>query len=302
MGTSPTVLWREHVKRTHRLYRLLRALAAVGVFNETGNKEFSLTPLGMFLTTDAPGSRRNYAQWIGTSGQWRSWGNLLHSIKSGQSAAEFTHGKDAWTYRRQHPEEQAFFNSAMTSNSRSEAQAVLEAYDFSRFGHVVDVGGGQGLLLKEILLACPAARGTLFDQPQVIASAYQVPVSAELGHRYRLVAGSFFETVPEEGDVYLMKAILHDWDDNRSKDILRTCRRAMSSKATLLVVERVVGPPNEGPEGKFSDLNMMVQYAALERTHQEFDYLLKNGGFKITEVIPTLSPLSIIVGRPLSTD
>ena len=140
------------------VYRLLRALVAVGVFNETGNKEFSLTPLGMFLTTDAPGSRRNYAQWIGTSGQWRSWGNLLHSIKSGQSAAEFTHGKDAWTDRRQHPEEQAVFNSAMTSNSRSEAQAVLEAYDFSRFGHVVDVGGGQGLLLKEILLACPAAR------------------------------------------------------------------------------------------------------------------------------------------------
>jgi hypothetical protein len=283
------------------VYRLLRALAAVDVFHETGNKEFSLTPLGVCLTADVPGSRRNYARWIGTPGQWRSWGNLLHSIESGESASEFTLGKDAWTYRTQHPEEQAVFNSAMTSNSRSEAQAVLEAYDFSRFGCVVDVGGGQGLLLKEILLACPATSGILFDQPQVIASAHQVPGSDELGQRYRLVAGSFFESVPEKGDVYLMKAILHDWDDNKSRDILRTCRGAMSPKATLLVIERVVGPPNEGPEGKFSDLNMMVQYAALERTHQEFHDLLKSGGFNMTEVIPTRFPLSIVVGRPMST-
>jgi hypothetical protein len=118
------------------LYRLLRALAAVGIFHETGNKEFSLTSLGGGLTSDAPGSRRNYARWIGTPGQWGSWGNLLYSIKSGESASAFTLGKDAWTYRMQHPAEQAVFNSAMTSNSRSEAQAVLEAYDFSRFGCV----------------------------------------------------------------------------------------------------------------------------------------------------------------------
>src|SRR5215472_10092063 len=285
------------------LYRLLPALAAVGVFHETANKEFSLTPLGVCLTSDAPGSRRNYARWIGTPGQWRSWGNLLHSIKSGESASEFTHGNDAWTYRVQHPEEQAVFNSAMTTNSRSEAHAVLEAYNFSRFDCIVDVGGGQGLLLKEILLACPAARGILFDQPQVIASAHQAPfAAAELAQRYRFVAGSFFESVPEKGDAYLMKAILHDWDDDRSKEILRTCHRAMSPKAILLVIERVVGPPNEVPEGKFSDLNMMVQYAALERTRQEFHDLLMSGGFKMTEVVPTRSPLSIIVGQPISTD
>src|SRR5262245_25856409 len=146
------------------LYRLLRALAAVGVFHETSNKEFSLTSLGAYLTSDAPGSRRNYARWIGTPGQWKSWGNLLHCIKSGESASEYTHGKDAWTYRKQHAEEQAIFNDAMTGNSRSESQAVLEAYDFSRFSCIVDVGGGQGLLLKEILLAYPCARGVLFDQ------------------------------------------------------------------------------------------------------------------------------------------
>ena len=281
------------------LYRLLRALAAVGVFHETGNKEFSLTPLGVCLTSDAPGSTRNYARWIGTPGQWRPWGNLLHSIKSGESAVRFTFGTDAWTYRMQHPEEQAVFDSAMSGNSRSEAQAVLEAYDFSQFGCVADVGGGQGLLLKAILLACPATRGILFDQPQVIASADQMLASAGLAQRCQIVAGSFFESVPENGDVYVMKVILHDWDDRTSIDILRTCRRAMLPMATLVVIERVVGPPNEIPEGKFSDLNMMVQYGALERTRQEFHDLLKRGGFEITEVVPTRSPLSIIVAQPM---
>ena len=246
------------------------------------------------------GSRRNYARWIGTPGQWKSWGNLLHCIKSGESAYEYTHGKDSWTYRKQHPQEQAIFNDAMTGNSRSESQAVLEAYDFSRFSCVVDIGGGQGLLLKEILLACPSARGVLFDQPHVIASAQQVPT--ELAQRCQLVAGSFFEAVPRNGDAYLMKAILHDWDDAKSIEILRTCRRAMSPKAALIVIERVVGSPNESPDSKFSDLNMMIQYAALERTHQEFHDLLKGGGFELAEVVPTRSPMSIIIGKPMSTE
>jgi hypothetical protein len=284
------------------LYRLLRALASAGLFRETSNKEFSLTPLGVCLTNDAPGSRRNYARWIGTPGQWRSWGNLLHSIKSGESATRFTHGMDAWTYRMQNPEERAVFDSAMTGNSRSDAQAVLEAYDFSKFGCVVDVGGGQGLLLKEILLACPAIRGVLFDQPQVVASADQVLASAGLAPRCQIVAGSFLESVPEHGDVYVMKAILHDWDDRAAIDILRTCRRAMSLTATLVVIEQVIGPPNEIAEGKFSDLNMMIQYGALERTGQEFHDLLKSAGFVMTEIIPTRSPLSIVVGQPASTE
>jgi hypothetical protein len=190
----------------------------------------------------------------------------------------------------------------MTSLSRSQARAVLEAYDFSRFGCVVDVGGGQGLLLKEILLACPTTRGILFDQPQVVTSADQVLASAGLGQRCEIIGGSFFESVPKDGDVYVMKAILHDWEDHTSIDILRTCRRAMSPKAVLVVIEQVVGPPNENPEGKFSDLSMMVQYGALERTRQEFQGLLKSGGFAMTEILPTRSPLSIIIGQPMSID
>lgn len=284
------------------LYRLLRALAAMGVFHETGDREFSLTPLGLCLTSDAPGSARNLARYIGTQGQWKSWGNLIHSIKSGECASEFTHGVDAWTYRVRHPEEQAVFDSAMTGISRAQAQAVLEAYDFSRFSCVVDVGGGQGLLLKEILLACPTTHGILFDQPQVVTSANHVLAPAGLGQRCEIIGGSFFESVPKDGDVYVMKTILHDWDDHTSIDILRTCRRAMSPKAVLVVIERVVGPPNENPEGKFSDLNMMVQYGALERTRHEFQELLKSGGFATTEVLPTRSPMSIIIGQPMSIE
>ena len=201
----------------------------------------------------------------------------------------------------QNPEEEAVFNSAMTNNSRSEAQAVLEAYDFSKFGCVVDVGGGQGLLLKEILLSCPASRGILFDQSQVVASADEVLASAGLAQRCQIVAGSFFEHVPKDGDLYVMKAIIHDWDDSASIEILRTCRRAMLPTARLALIERVVGPPNESPEGKLSDLNMMVQYGALERTRQEFQDLLKRSGFEMAEVVPTRSPMSIVVGRPVST-
>jgi hypothetical protein len=280
------------------LYRLLRALAAVRLFHEADNKEFSLTRLGFYLTRDATGSVSNYARWVGTAGQWGSWGNLLHSIKSGECAQRFTCGTDAWTYRRQHPEEQAVFDAAMTGNSRSEAQAVLEAYDFSRFCNVVDVGGGQGRLLKALLTASPDAHGILFDQPQVIASADRALTCADLAQRCRVVAGSFFESIPDGGDAYILKAILHDWDDDRSVDILRACHRAMSPTATLLVIERVIGPPNEIPEGKFSDLNMMVQYAASERTREEFQDLLQRGGFEMTGVVPTRSPLSIVLGRP----
>ncbi|WP_206035554.1 methyltransferase [Roseomonas sp. HF4] len=280
------------------LYRLMRALAAVGVFHEGTDRVFSLTPLGACLTGDAPGSRRNYARWIGTPGQWRSWGNLLHCIRTGESAAKFTCGVDAWTYRAQNPEERAIFDSAMTGNSRAEAEAVLAAFDFGRFGSVVDVGGGQGHLLRAILLAAPALRGVLFDQAQVVATAAPAFAADGLADRVEVVAGSFFDAVPAQRDAYVMKAILHDWDGREAIEILRTCRRAMAASATLIVIERVVGPPNEDAERKFSDLNMMVQYAALERTGPEFRDLLAQGGFALREIIPTRSPLSLVVAHP----
>ena len=278
------------------LYRLMRALAAVGVFHENDDMEFSLTPVGFCLTSDAVETRRNWARFIGRPGAWHAWGNLLHSIKSGEGAYQVTHGMDSWSYRRQNLEEQAIFDSAMTGNSLAQARAVLEAYDFKAFARIVDIGGGQGLLLREILLACPASRGVLFDQPQVVASTTLLTTPG-LENRVETLAGSFFDAIPPGGDAYVMKFILHDWDDDKAIDILRACSRAMSSTATLVVIERVIGPPNQVPEGKFSDLNMLVSHGALERTHEEFDDLFAKGGFRLVRVIPTRSPLSVIVGQ-----
>jgi hypothetical protein len=280
------------------LYRLMRALAAVGVFDETAGKEFSLTAVGHCLTGDSISSRRNWARFVGRPGPWHAWGNLLHSIRSGEAAYPVTHGTDSWSYRNQNPEEQASFDSAMTGNSLSQARAVIEAYDFRRFSRIVDIGGGQGLLLREIVLACSSSGGVLFDQPQVVASAGGVLAAAGLDQRVEIVAGSFFEAIPTGGDAYVMKSILHDWDDDKATEILRMCRRAMASTAMLLVIERVIGPPNAVPEGKFSDLNMLVTHGALERTKEEFDELFQRAGIELIEVVPTRSPLSVILGKP----
>ena len=266
------------------LYRLMRALAAVGVFDETAGKEFSLTAVGHCLTGDSISSRRNWARFVGRPGPWHAWGNLLHSIRSGEAAYPVTHGTDSWSYRNQNPEEQASFDSAMTGNSLSQARAVIEAYDFRRFSRIVDIGGGQGLLLREIVLACSSSGGVL--------------AAAGLDQRVEIVAGSFFEAIPTGGDAYVMKSILHDWDDDKATEILRMCRRAMASTAMLLVIERVIGPPNAVPEGKFSDLNMLVTHGALERTKEEFDELFQRAGIELIEVVPTRSPLSVILGKP----
>jgi hypothetical protein len=279
----------------------MRALAAIGVFNETASKEFSLTMVGLCLTGDSIGSRRNWARFVGRPGPWRVWGNLLHSIRSGEAAYPITHGTDSWSYRNQNPEEQASFDSAMTGNSLSQARAVIEGYGFKKFGRIIDIGGGQGLLLREILLACPSSSGVLFDQPQVVASAGDILAAAGLDQRVEVVAGSFFAAMPSGGDAYVMKAILHDWDDHKAAEILRMCRRAMAPTAVLIVIERVIGPPNAVPEGKFSDLNMLVTHGALERTQEEFSELFRRADFELTEVVPTRSPLSVILGKPTST-
>jgi hypothetical protein len=293
---SADVLARACDAHPRSLYRLLRALAAIGVFHENDDKEFSLTPVGLCLTSDAVGTRRNWAQYTGGPGNWHAWGNLLHGVKTGEGAYPITHGMDAWSYRQQHLEEQAVFDSAMTGNSLAHARAVLEAYDFKKFSRIVDIGGGQGLLLREVLLACPASHGVLFDQPQVVEST-TLTTTPGLENRVVTVPGSFFDAIPTGCDAYVMKFILHDWDDDKATEILRSCSRSMSPTATLVVIERVIGPPNQIPEAKFSDLNMLVTHGALERTREEFVELFAKGGFRLDRVIPTRSPLSVIVGR-----
>ena len=280
------------------LYRLLRALAAVGVLHEDGERRFSLTTVGEQLRSDSAESVAPWAALIGRPYFWQSWGDLLNSVRTGENAFRHLHGTDVWAYRGERPEESLIFDRAMTGLSHGIGEAVVAAYDFAAMGSVVDVGGGQGALLASILRAHGKLRGILFDQPHVIAQAEPVLKKAGVRDRCEILGGNFFDKVPAGADAYLLKAILHDWEDAESVAILKVCRRAMTPAARLLILERRVAPPNEGPESKFSDLNMLVMPGGQERTRGEFAALFAAAGFRLSQVVPTSSRISVIEGVP----
>jgi hypothetical protein len=268
------------------LYRLLRALAAVGVFREGEGRTFTLTPTGDCLRADSATPLGAWAEVVGSPYFWQAWGHLLHSVQTGENAFQDLNGKDVWQFRAEYPEYGATFDRAMTQLSRGSAEAVIRAYDFSSFHHIVDIGGGQGLMLAAILRAHPHTRGTLFDQPDVVARAKAVLSERGVIERCEVVGGSFFERVPEGADAYLMRAVIHDWEDDEAIAILKVCRRAMRESAKLLLIERLVAPPNEMPATKFSDLNMLVSPGGRERTREEFSDLFAKSGFELTLVCP----------------
>lgn len=210
------------------LYRLMRALAGAGVFRETEGRRFALTGLGDCLRADGPDSLAGWTAFVGEPYHWQVWGDLLHSVQTGETAFHHVHGTDPWTYRARHPESSARFDRAMASLSRQVAAAVLAAYDFGRFGTVVDIAGGSGTFLAAILARHATMRGILFDLPHVVAGAGPILAAAGVVGRCTIVEGSFFEAVPPGGDAYVLKAILHDWDDEDCVRILQTCRQAMT--------------------------------------------------------------------------
>ena len=281
--------------KTHpdALFRLMRTLAAIGVFREDGDR-FALTPLGEFLRSDVAGTHAPMAAFIGRSNYWQAWGDLLHAVRTGGTAFDHVHGKTVWQYRAEHPEEAQIFDRAMGAGTERYADAVLDVFDFSRFDTVVDIGGGDGSFLAKILRGHPSVCGILFDQPHIVA---RPAASIEgLAGRCEAIGGDFFAGVPQGCDAYLLKWILHNWDDQASIDILRACGKAMNPSGRVLVVEHVVGPPNTGSEGKFMDLTMMVGPGGRERTHEEFADLFSRSGFELTTVIPTATPLYLIEG------
>lgn len=279
------------------LYRLLRALAAVGVFQEHEGRKFTLTPVGDCLRTNSPTPLGAWAEVVGSSYLWHAWGHLLHSVRTGENAFEDLNGKDVWQFRAEHPEYGATFDRAMTQLSGGTAEAVIRAYDFSPFRHLVDVGGGQGVMLATILRAHPHMRGTLFDQPDVAAGAKAVFTERGVIERCDIVGGNFFDTVPEGADAYLMRVVLHDWEDDEAIAILKVCRRAMREPAKLILVERLIASPNEMPASKFSDLNMLVSPGGRERTREEFSALLAKSGFELTLVFAA-GMHNVIEARP----
>ncbi|HVF02191.1 MAG TPA: methyltransferase [Rubrobacteraceae bacterium] len=280
------------------LYRLLRALASVGVFAEQTDGRFGSTPFAEYLRTDAPGSLRGWAMYIGQPSFWTSWGHLLDSVRTGEPAFPEVNGTNAWEYLAAHPEESAIFDAAMTGLSAGVAEAVVQSYDFSGSSVLVDVGGGEGTLLAAILAANPALRGILFDQSHVVARAEDLLVRTGVADRCEVVSGSFFEAVPGGADAYLLKSIIHDWDDPAAIEILRKCRAAIAETGKLLLVEFVIEPGNEPDRAKFSDLNMLVMLGGQERTADDFERLYAEAGFRLTDIIRTGSAFDIIEGVP----
>ncbi|MGB7921968.1 MAG: methyltransferase [Pyrinomonadaceae bacterium] len=280
------------------LYRLLRALASVGLLAEGDDKCFALTPLGATLRSNVPGSMRALAMSELGGVHYPAWGEAMHSIKTGETAFDQVFGMSCWDYLGQHPEQAEIFNQSMSELTALVEAAVLESYDFSSFDKIVDVGGGHASLISSILEKSQQAKGVLFDAPQVVEGARKKIEARGLAERCEVAGGDFFKAVPAGGDAYIMKHIIHDWNDKQSITILKHIRRAIKENGKLLLVEQVILPGNEPQLGKFSDLIMMVMVGGRERTEEEYRALFAAAGFKLTKLTPTQSPVSIIEGIP----
>jgi hypothetical protein len=275
------------------VHRLLRALAGFGVFRETEPGQFSNTPLSETLR-DVPGSVRPLSLFVNHDAHLRAWGAIEHSVRTGKSGFMHAHGALPWDYIAQHPDVGEVFNGAMTALSAQSAPAVAMAYDFSGSTTLADIGGGHGFLLGTILAKHPQLRGVLFDMPQVVAGAPAVLAAAGVADRCTVVGGDFFAEVPA-ADTYVMKHIIHDWDDDASVRIFKAIHRAAAPGAKLLLAEGVIRPGNEPDLGKLIDIEMLVVTdGGRERTEDEYRTILAAGGWALQRVIPTMSPLSLL--------
>src|SRR5262245_32824830 len=281
------------------LRRVLRLLASAGVFAEDADGRFELTPVGSALRS-GPGSSRAAARLVAGPMVWQCWGDLLTTVRTGEPAFPRIFRTGSFEYFADHPEEAAVFDEAMGSFTAVISGMVAAAYDFSGMHDVIDVGGGDGRLLTGILRAYSSLRGTVFDLPRLAESARRQIADAGLGDRYRFVAGDFFEAVPEGFDAYLLKHVIHDWDDARAVRILRNCRGAMRPQAKLLIVEGVYpshidgSPASRGAAA--NDVNMLVCTGGRQRSGTEFRELYAAAGFRLTRIIPTQTASCVIEG------
>jgi hypothetical protein len=278
------------------LYRVLRSLASIGVFEEIDPKVFALTPYSEPLRSDAPNSMRNGAIFMGEEWHWRVWGDMLYSVQTGKPAWGHVLGAEVFDYFAENPRQAEIFNNAMTDMSVNTAPAVVEAYDFSGVNRLTDIAGGHGYLLAQVLKANPNINGILFDMPQVIAGAGALLEKEGVAARVEKVSGDFFSSVPQGADAYMMKHIIHDWDDERAARILKNINQAMAEDGKVLIVEVVVPEGNEPHYSKLLDLEMLASPGGVERTAQEYRELLAAAGFRLTRIVPTKTPFSIIEG------
>jgi O-methyltransferase domain/Dimerisation domain len=284
------------------LARLLRTLVAFDILHETEPGLFALAPMGVYLQADHPQSVRDAVLSFVGEDAWRSWGELLRCVQTGESAMSHLFGVPTpFMYYAQHPELNALMNAGFAANGRLRADAVVMAYDFSTSGTLVDVGGGRGQLITTILRAHPHLRGVLFDQPHVVESAGSLVEGSGVADRLQIVAGDMFMEIPADGDTYLLMNIIHDWDDAQSLAILKNCHRAMRPKTTLLLIEQMlpssITPSVTTQSQTLADLNMLVRTGGQERTEEEFRVLLSAAGFDLVSVIPTQTAHSVIKGE-----
>ncbi|MBD2506432.1 methyltransferase [Nostoc muscorum FACHB-395] len=276
------------------LYRLLRALASVGIFAEGNSGYFELTPVAEGLQSDRTDSLRGYAIKSGQAWEWQPWGHLLESIKTGKPVFKNIFGMERFDYLATDPSASKIYTQAISSISGEQDAAIAAGYDFSSIHNLVEVGGGNGTLMASILKANLTMQGILFDLPHVVADAKPVIEDLELQDRCQLVGGNFFESVPIGGDAYLLRYIVHDWDDERAIAILKNCYQVMQPNGRLLLVEMVIPQGNEPFFGKLLDLQMLVNYGGRERTETEYQVLLETAGFSLTKIYPVAPPISII--------
>jgi hypothetical protein len=289
-------LARETAVQPRPLYRLLRALASVGVFAEDAEHRFGLTPLADCLRSDVPGSQWAMAVMAGEE-HYAAYGELFHSVRTGGTGFEKVYGEPIFDYLASRPEQARLFDQAMVSVHGRETGAMLDAYDFSGVRVLADIGGGNGSVLTAVLRKYPSMRGILFDRPHVAERARAGIAAAGLADRCQVVGGNFFESVPTGAEAYLMRHIIHDWDDERSTLILRNIHTAMATAGRLLVVEGIIPPGNEPAFGKLLDLTMLAIPGGQERTREEYQTLFRAGGFRLTRVVPTAAEVCVIEGE-----
>jgi len=299
LATGPKTS-RELAEATHTdpgsLYRLLRALASVEIFAETDAGMFSMTPLAEQLRSDLPATQHAMAIMMGEE-HYQAYGELLYSVQTGRPSFDKIYGKPVFDYFGEHPEAAKNFDDAMTSIHGRETSQMVEAYDFSGIGTLMDVGGGNGSMLTGVLEANSSLQGILFDLPQVIARAKARIEKSSVADRIQLLEGSFFESIPAGADAYMMRHIIHDWDDERSLKILRNVAKVIKPDGKLLVIDGVVEPGNEPSFTKLLDLTMLTMPGGQERTEEEFRRLFEKAGFMLARIVPTNGDVSIIEGR-----
>jgi ubiquinone/menaquinone biosynthesis C-methylase UbiE len=274
------------------LYRVMRGLASHGIFKESKNKMFSINPLAKSLQKE---ELKYFIEFSLSAMQFNISVEMIHSVKTGRNSTELFIKNGVFEHIGQSQEINNLYNKAMTSTSKMQVSAILPCFEFGKFRHIIDIAGGQGFLLSSILNRYKTIKGTVFELPQVINNAQQLIGDSEKSGKIEFVTGNFFESIPAGGDLYLLKNILHNWNDEDSAKILQNIRKVLPPNGRLLIIEMIVGYDNNSSWAKMMDLYMMIGLNGRERTREEYQALLEKAGYKNESIKRTVSPLSIIV-------